>query len=70
MAEGQIEGIQETINEHRDSLKPLLLKKNELSKQVSEKQTESAQVVERQQLQREHSALTGKLEGMEERING
>lgn len=68
LADGQIETIQKVVSEHRDNLKPLLVKKNELSKQVSEKQAESAQVVERQRLQQEHSVLMGKLEGMEERI--
>lgn len=68
LAEGQIETIQKVVSEHQDNLKPLLLKKNELSKQVSEKQAESAQIVERQRLQQEHSVIIGKLVSTEERI--
>ncbi len=68
VTEGQVETLQTTINKHRDDSKPLLLEKNDLDKQISEKLIQTTQVAERQQLQAEYSTATGKLEAVEERI--
>ena len=68
VVEGNIDVLQETLTGDRDSLAPLIMKRNTLKGEINKKQKEAGQATDRQVVETEYNVLVGKLEGMDERI--